>query len=101
MRGTGGDPVVPGTRDLAGGEALLHARGRLVHRLHLRGDDQSAPAVPRRLSAQIIPRRAYTPSENDREVVMNTPYVPSVAAKLFRHSPRLILHYATTCCRAF
>ena len=47
----GGHIVVQSSGDPSRGEALLHARGYLVHRLHLRGDDQPAAALPRGLCA--------------------------------------------------
>ena len=54
---TGGHVVVPGAGDPAGRQALLDARRCVVHWLYLRGDDQSAAPVPRRLGAAPEPER--------------------------------------------
>ena len=55
----GGHAVVPGARDPAGRQALLDARRRVVHRLHLRGDDQPAAAVSWRLGVLTCPNLEY------------------------------------------
>ncbi|CAM9882761.1 unnamed protein product, partial [Heterosigma akashiwo] len=47
----GGDPLVPGAGRAAGVAEVLHPRGRLEHRLHLRRDVERAAAVHGHLRA--------------------------------------------------
>jgi hypothetical protein len=86
---SGGDIVVPGPRDPAGCQDVFNPSGRVVHWVHIRGDDQPETALPGRLGERLI-------LSGNAALLLPQDVHLTTSHKLDNNHPRLTWHTCNT-----